>query len=82
MTITFLDLYNEVTGQAWSMFDGEIEDQDEFETAVTLAIQKALAYVWCSYKFPFRERTLTFQTLNGKAEYDTPNGNIFQKTVN
>ena len=82
MTITYLDLYNEVTGQAWSMFDSETESEDEFESAVTSSIQKALNVLWCSYKFPFRNKTKSFNTKRNKAEYSTPNGNIAQKTVN
>ena len=82
MTITYLDLYNDMTGQAWSMFDGEAESMDDFETSVTTSIQKALNTLWCSYKFPFRNKTKTFQTRSGRAYYSTPDGNIAQKTVN
>lgn len=63
------------------MFDGEVEDKDEFETSVTSSIQKALSALWCSYKFPFRNKTHTIYTQKGIQEYDTPNGNIVQKTV-
>lgn len=79
--ITLLSLYNEMTGQAWSMFDGDVESYDEFETSVTTSIQKALSYLWCSYKFPFRNKTQLIKTKNGVAIYATPNGNIAQKTI-
>lgn len=82
MTIKFIDLYNSITGQAWSMFDGEVEAQDEFETSVTTSIQKALSELWCSFKFPFRNKTYTFKTKTGKESYVAPNGNIAQKTIN
>ena len=82
MTITFKDLYNSVTGQAWSMFDGEVEAQDEFESAVTSSIQKALSALWCSYDFPFRNKTYIFKTKAGKNSYTAPNGNIAQKSIN
>lgn len=82
MTITFLDLYNKITGQAWSMFDGEIEDKDEFETSVTSSIQKALTTLWCSFDFPFRHKDKTFYTQENKATYRTPNGNIARKIIN
>ena len=82
MTIKFIDLYNSITGQAWSMFDGEVEAQDEFETSVTTSIQKALSALWCSYDFPFRNKTYTFKTKSGKESYAAPNGNIAQKTIN
>lgn len=82
MTITYLDLYNDMTGQAWSMFDGDVESIDEFEKSVTTSIQKALNNLWCSFDFPFREKTLTFKTKTGVAAYSTPNGNIVKKAVN
>lgn len=81
MTITFIDLYNEMTGQAWSMFDGDVEAIDEFETSVTTSIQKALNSLWCSYKFPFRNKTQNIRVRSGVKTYSTPNGNIAQKTV-
>ncbi|MBQ6516806.1 hypothetical protein IJI31_06465 [bacterium] len=81
MTITYLDLYNDITGQAWSMFDGEVESVEEFEKSVTTSIQKALNTLWCSYNFPFRAKTMTFKTKNGLAAYNTPNGNIIRKRV-
>ena len=40
--IKYIDLYNDVTGQPWSMFDGDVESEDEFESTVKLSIQKAL----------------------------------------
>lgn len=80
--ITLIDLYNDITGQAWSMFDGDVEAQDEFESSVTSSIQKALSAIWCSYKFPFRNKTQTIKTKKGVATYTTPNGNIAQKTIN
>jgi len=82
MTITYLDLYNDMTGQAWSMFDGDVESIDEFEKSVTTSIQKALNNLWCSFDFPFREKTLIFKTRAGVASYNTPNGNIIKKKIN
>lgn len=79
--ITLIDLYNEITGQAWSMFDGEIESQEEFETSVITSIQKALNALWCSYPFPFRERTHLITTKAGVASYNLPNGNIIKKKI-
>lgn len=80
--ITFIDLYNKVTGQAWSMFDTEVESQDEFETSVTTSIQKALSALWCSYKFPFRNKSIVINTIAGQNNYNTPNGNIVEKRIN
>ena len=70
-----------MTGQAWSMFDGEVEAMDEFESSVTTSIQKALNSLWCSYKFPFRNKTMKFKTRGGVNQYSTPNGNIAQKIL-
>lgn len=80
--ITMLDLYNKVTGQAWSMFDGEVESQEEFETNVTTSLNKALTFLYNSYKFPFRERTHVILTRGNKADYSSPEGNITQSVIN
>lgn len=79
--ITFLDLYNKVSGQAWSMFDGEVESAEEFETSVTSSIQKALGNLWCSHKFSFTQKTMSFKTTIGCSNYLSPNGNIIKKNV-
>ena len=81
MTLTYLDIYNEVAGQAWSMYDGEIDNVDEMESALKTSINKALSEIWCSYPFPFREKTLILTTSKGNNEYSTPNGNIIKKSV-
>lgn len=83
--LTLLDLYNNITGQAWSMFDSEVEDEDEFEQSVMTSIRKALSDLWNSYKFPFRERTHVIMTKPKTNNYATPNGmlesNVMQKVV-
>lgn len=71
-----------MTGQAWSMFDGDVEAIDEFESSVTTSIQKALNSLWCSYKFPFRNKTQKIKTRIGINSYSLPNGNIAQKNIN
>ena len=81
MALTFIDIYNEVAGQAWSMYDGDAESIDEMESALKSSINKALSEIWCSYPFPFRIKTLTIKTTSGNSEYSTPNGNIIKKTV-
>ena len=81
MALTFLDIYNEVAGQAWSMYDGDAESIDEMESALKSSINKALSEIWCSYPFPFRIKTFTVRTSSGVSEYSTPNGNIIKKTV-
>lgn len=81
MALTFIDIYNEVAGQAWSMYDGDAESIDEMESALKSSINKALSEIWCSYPFPFRNKTFTVVTSSGNAEYSTPNGNIIKKSV-
>lgn len=82
MTIKFLDLYNEVAEQAWSMYDSDATGRDEFESALKSSIQKALSELWCSYNFPFRLKTQKLKTKINKSEYDLPDGKIFIKTIN
>lgn len=79
MTLTFIDLYNKITGQAWSMFDGDVESQEEFETNVTTSIQKALSDLWGKYPYPFKIKTKTLKTKIGNTRYSTPNGTISKK---
>ena len=80
--IKFIDLYNEVAQQAWSMYDSDVTEKDEFESALKSSIQKALSEIWCSYNFPFRLKTQKIKPKPNKAEYELPNGKIFIKTIN
>lgn len=84
--LTLLDLYNDITGQAWSMFDSEVEDEDEFEQNVMTSIRKALSDLWNSYNYPFKERTHIILTKDGGASYSIPDSatenNIVQTRVN
>lgn len=82
MTIKFIDLYNEVAEQAWSMYDSDAADKDEFESALTSSIQKALSELWCGYNFPFRLKTQKLKTKINKSEYERPKGKIFIKSIN
>ena len=81
MALIFQDLYNKITGQAWSMFDGEVESKDEFETSVVTSIQKALAQLWFEYEFDFRKQTKTIRTKTGNSAYSLPDGQISRKSV-
>ena len=46
MTLTFLSIYNDVAGQAWSMYDGDAESSEEMESALKSSINKALSELW------------------------------------
>ena len=80
--LTYLDVYNDITAQAWSMFDSEVESKDEFESNVTTSIRKSLTDLWTSCNFPFRERTHIILTRTGTANYALPAGNIIESTIN
>lgn len=81
MTLTYLDLYNDITSQAWSMFDSEVEDKEEFEASVTTSIQKALADLWNTFDFPFKQRNYLIKTKANKINYTLPEGSITKKVV-
>lgn len=81
MSLSFLNLYNEVAGQAWSMFDGEVESDDEFETSLKSSIQKAISFLWCSYPFPFTIEETTFSTVANQKGYDNVTGNIIKRKI-
>lgn len=82
MTIKFIDFYNEVAEQAWSMYDADVTSKDEFESALRSSIQKALSELWLSYNFPFRLKTKRIITRENRNNYDLPDGKIFIKTIN
>jgi len=81
MTITLLDIYNRVAEQAWSMFDYETTQTDDFEPALLSAINKALVELWCSYPFEFRLKEKTVITQKQINKYKLPDGSILQKST-
>ena len=81
MTITFLDLYNEVAGQPWSMFDADAESMDDLESSLRISINKATSYLWNLYPWSFRKNISKIRTKAGKAEYDLPIGLLQRKTI-
>lgn len=82
MSLEFVNIYNSVAEQAWSMYDADAETVEDFETGLKSSINKALTELWCSYEFPFRVKTYTIKTKNGVHAYNMPTGNIISKTVN
>ncbi len=79
MTITLLDLYNEIASQPWSMFDNDAKATDDFDTSLLSAINKSLAEVWCSYLFEFRLKTKHLFIQPCLNSYSLPLGVIKQK---
>ena len=81
MTLTLLDIYNNVTGQSWSVFDTDIESQEEFDSGVLTSIQKALNVLWHSYNFSFRLKKKEIRITKGKNVYIKPSGMIKKNGV-
>ena len=81
MTLTLLDIYNNVTGQSWSVFDTDIETQEEFDSGVLTSIQKALNVLWHSHNFSFRLKRKEIRINKGKNVYVKPAGMIKKNGV-
>lgn len=81
MTLTLLDLYNSTASQEWAMYDNDALSDDEFESSLVLAINKAILDIYASYDFPFRERTHLILTIPDINAYSLPNG-IIKKDKN
>ena len=79
MTINFLDLYNDVASQPWSMFDSGAENKEDFEPALVSSINKAIIDIWYSYPFPFRIKKYNFTTMPKFNKYELPSGNILNE---
>lgn len=79
MTINFLDLYNDVASQPWSMFDSGAVVKEDFEPALVSSINKAIVDIWYSYPFSFRVKKYAFSTLPNNSKYELPNGNILNE---
>lgn len=81
MVLKFIDLYNECAGQPWSMYDNDVEDKEDFETAMKISLNKAISYVWNLHPWTFRKNTLRLKTKATKANYTIPDGIIATKTI-
>ena len=81
MTLTLLDIYNNVTGQSWSVFDTDIDSQGEFDKGVLTSIQKALNVLWHSHNFSFRLKRKEIKVFEGKNTYNKPAGMIKKNGV-
>ncbi len=79
MTITLLNLYNEIASQPWSMFDNDAKSVDDFDESLLSAINKSLVEIWCSYPFEFRLATKILFIQPCVHKYSLPIGTIKQK---
>ena len=76
MTLTLLDLYNSAATQEWSMYDNDANTDDELESSLVLAINKAACEILYSHPFSFREKTHLIITIPNINVYDLPKGLI------
>lgn len=76
MPLTLLDLYNTTASQEWAMYDNDAVSDNEFESSLVLAINKAIIEIYTSYEFPFRERTHLILTIPKVDGYGLPQGLI------
>ena len=81
MALTLLDIYNNVTGQSWSVFDTDIESQEEFDSGVLTSIQKALNVLLHSYNFSFILKKKEIRITKDKNVYIKPSGMIKKNGV-
>lgn len=81
MSITLLELYNEVASQPWSMFDNDATSTDDFDSSLISSINKALSEIWCSYPFDFRNRKKCIILRPFLNKYNLPNGIINQTST-
>lgn len=81
MTITFLELYNEVAGQPWSMFDADAESIDDLESALKTSINKATSYLWDLQPWSFRVQDKTTRLPKGRNKITLPNGMLLKETL-
>lgn len=79
MTITLLNLYNEIASQPWSMFDNDAKSVEDFDDSLLSAINKSLTEIWCSYPFDFRLDTKLLFIQPFVHKYSLPIGIIKQK---
>ena len=82
MSLKFIDIYNDVANQAWSMFDSDIQDKADIDPTLTSSINKALADLWASYPFPFRLKNFSFYTKPHIKAYPPPFGQVLTKNDN
>ena len=76
MTLTLLDLYKSAASQEWSMYDSDLDSDEELENSLLISINKAVGEILYSYPFGFRERTYIFLTQAKKNGYKMPPGII------
>lgn len=82
MSLTFLELYNEVAGQPWSMYDSDAESMDDLESALKTSINKAAFHIWNMQSWSFRVRDAKTRLSSGKNKINMPNGKLIKQSLN
>ena len=80
--ITFLELYNEVAGQPWSMFDADAESIDDLESSLKTSINKAASKLWNMQPWSFRVQDMKTRLTAGKNRISMPNGKLMKESLN
>lgn len=80
--ITFLELYNEVAGQPWSMFDADAESMDDLESALKTSINKATSHLWNLQAWSFRVQEQNTRLFKGRNKLAMPNGKLLKESSN
>lgn len=81
MSLSLQSIYNQVTGQSWSIYETNIIDFDEAEKSVIIAIQKALRMLWNAHPYSFRLKNRSIKLVPNLERYSRPDGNIVQNGV-
>lgn len=81
MAITFLELYNEVAGQPWSMFDADAESIEDLESALKTSINKAASHIWNLKPWSFRVQDMKTKLVSGRNKIPMPNGRLVKESM-
>ena len=82
MAITFLELYNEVASQPWSMFDADAESIDDLEGSLKTSINKAISHLWNLQPWSFRVQDMKTRLATGRNKIPMPNGKLLKESSN
>ena len=76
MTLTLKYIYEEVTTQAWSIFDSDISALEDDDAGVISTIKKALNELWNAYDYSFKLKTKNYTISNENNSFSKPIGKI------
>lgn len=76
MALTLKDIYEEVTTQAWSIFDSDITELEDDDAGVISTIKKALNELWNAYDYPFKLKYKNYTVSSKNNSFSKPVGKI------